>query len=152
MATFDHRTGNVAFYTVTINSSVTGTFEVKASDNISFSSPMSPNTAQNPNPLTLTRTTGDGYVVPGSPSPGSDSPDASRRSSMATSPSVRMPPIRLAIRTPSSSCLRERRRRHRLPPGERQRAGHGDPDRRNGASITQISPGSGTGWPAPPTT
>jgi hypothetical protein len=75
-ATFDHRSGNTAFYTLTINSSVAGAFEVKARDNITFSSPMSPNTAQNPNPLTLTRTTGDGYVVPGTPSPGSDSADA----------------------------------------------------------------------------
>jgi uncharacterized repeat protein (TIGR01451 family) len=71
-ATFVSRTGNVATYTVTINSDKAGTFEVKAGDNITFSSPNSPNTAQNPNPLTLTRTTGDGF----SDSNGSDSRDA----------------------------------------------------------------------------
>src|SRR5207248_725456 len=66
-ATFVSRTGNVATYTVTINSDTAGTFEVKASDDITFSSSMSPNS-----PLVLTRATGDGF----SDANGSDSPDA----------------------------------------------------------------------------
>jgi hypothetical protein len=61
-ATFVSRTGNVATYSLTINSDTPGTFEVKASDDIKFTSPLSPNS------LTLTRTTGDGVSQ--------DSPDA----------------------------------------------------------------------------
>jgi uncharacterized repeat protein (TIGR01451 family) len=65
-ATFVSRTGNVATYSLTINSSQAGTFEVKASDTVTFSSASSPNT------LPLTRTTGDGYTDAN----GSDSLDA----------------------------------------------------------------------------
>ncbi len=66
-ATFVSRAGNVATYTVTINSDRAGTFEVKASDTVTFTSSMSPNS-----PFRLTRTTGDGF----SDANGSDSPDA----------------------------------------------------------------------------
>ena len=66
-ATFVSRTGNVATYTVTINSNKAGTFEVKAGDTVTFTSSMSPNS-----PPTLTRTTGDDF----SDANGSDSPDA----------------------------------------------------------------------------
>jgi hypothetical protein len=72
-ATFVSRSGNVATYSLKINSATTGTFEVKASDDITFSSPAYPSPF---NTLTLTRTTGDGYTVPGNPSPGGDSPNA----------------------------------------------------------------------------
>jgi uncharacterized repeat protein (TIGR01451 family) len=143
-ATFVSRSGNVATYSVTVNSDQTGTFEVKASDAITFSSPASPNTAQNPNPLTLTRATGDGYVVPGNL--GSDSPDAFKTwvdayikiQPSATNPVNAPHTFTVQVFADTGDGTGFHQVQDTEPVTETLTAG-------NGASITQINPGNGTG-------
>jgi uncharacterized repeat protein (TIGR01451 family) len=143
-ATFVSRSGNVATYSVTINSDQTGTFEVKASDAITFSAPDSPNTVQNPNPLTLTRTTGDGYVVPGNL--GSDSPDAFKTwvdafikiAPNATNPVNAPHTFTVQVFADNGDGTGFHQVQDSEPVTETLTAS-------NGASITQINPGSGTG-------
>jgi uncharacterized repeat protein (TIGR01451 family) len=141
-ATFVSRTGNVASYSLTINSDKTGKFEVKASDNITFSSASSPNTAQNPNPLTLTRTTGDGF----SDANGSDSPDAVKTwvdafitiAPNATNPVNAPHTFVVQVFADNGDGTGFQQVKDSEPVTETLTAG-------NGASITQINPGSGTG-------
>jgi hypothetical protein len=136
-ATFVSRTGNVATYSLTINSDKTGTFEVKASDDITFTSSMSPNS-----PFTLTRTTGDGF----SDANGSDSPDAVKtyvNAFITIAPSATNPvgvPHTFVVQVfaDNGDGTGFHQVQDSEPVTETLTAG-------NGASITQINPGSGTG-------